>query len=188
MLVSGGVSTGRTTTDSCDVVKQLPELLFGAQNVGAANNNVWLPESFCRQRSDFLTQVKLLGSYTVPRIDVLFTATVQSVPGPQIVANYVATNAVVAPSLGRNLSGGANNLTVNIVDPGTMYGERMNQLDLRFAKVLHFGRTRTTAGLDLYNVLNANPVLTLNNAFATWQRPQSILNPRFAKLVVQMEF
>jgi hypothetical protein len=174
-LVSGGVSTGRTTTDNCEILEQLPEM-----------NPLVGP--FCHVEENFRTQVKVLSSYTVPRIDVQLTGTLQSIPGPQILANYVATNAVIAPSLGRNLSGGANNVTVNIVEPGTMDGERMNQLDLRVGKILRFGRMRATTSVDLYNVLNANPVLTLNNAFATWQRPQSILNPRFAKLVVQLDF
>ena len=100
----------------------------------------------------------------------------------------VANNAVVAPALGRNLSGNAQNMTVNIVEPGTMYGERANQVQLRFAKILNFGPARTTASLDLYNALNANSVLTLNRAFAAWQRPQSILNPRWAKVVLQVDF
>jgi hypothetical protein len=188
LTLQGGTSTGRTTTDNCEVVAQLPERLRGAENVGEANGTVWLPASNCHQQSEFLTQVKFLGTFTVPRIDVQVTGTVQSRPGPQIVANYVASNAVVAPSLGRNLAGGARNITVNIVEPGTMYGERMHQIDLRFGKILRFGRTRATASVDLYNLLNANTVLRQNNAFAAWQQPQAVLNPRFAKLVVQVDF
>ena len=103
-------------------------------------------------------------------------------------ANYTATNAVVRPSLGRNLSGSANNVTVNLVAPGTMYGERMNQLDLRVGKILTFGRLRATANLDLYNALNANAILAVSNAFDTWQRPQRILLARFAKVSVQFDF
>jgi hypothetical protein len=64
----------------------------------------------------------------------------------------------------------------------------MNQLDLRFGKILRLGRTRMTASLDVYNALNTNAVLTQSNAFATWLRPQSILTARFAKVVVQIEF
>jgi hypothetical protein len=45
-----------------------------------------------------------------------------------------------------------------------------------------------TANLDIYNAPNASPVLTQSNVFATWKQPQSILNPRFAKLVVQFDF
>jgi hypothetical protein len=130
---------------------------------------------------------RFLTTYTVPRIDVQLSASVQSQPGPQIWANYTATNAVVAPSLRRNLTG-ANNIVVNIAEPGTMYGERLNQIDLRFSKILRYGRNRVTASVDLYNALNASPVAKQNNAIATWQRPQEILNHRFAKLVLQYNF
>jgi carboxypeptidase family protein len=188
LMFQGGTSSGRTTTDVCDIVDDLPEMLLGAKNVGDLNPNVWLSASDCRQRSRILTDLKLLGTYIVPRIDVQVAATVQSVPGPQIVANYVAANAVVQPSLGRPLSGNAANMTANIVDAGTMYGERSNQMQLRVAKLLRLGRTHATASLDVYNVFNANPVLTLNSAFATWQRPLSIPNARWAKFVLQFEF
>jgi hypothetical protein len=33
-----------------------------------------------------------------------------------------------------------------------------------------------------------NTVLTVNNAFATWQRPTSILLARFAKIGMQIDF
>lgn len=142
----------------------------------------------CHQQSRFLTQLKLLGTYTVPRIDVQVSATVQSVPGPEILANYTATNAVVAPSLGRNLSGGAANTTVGLVEPGTMYGQRSNQMQLRVAKIPRYGGTRATTSVDVYNVFNVNPLLTHSNAFGTWQRPQSIPYARWAKVVLQLDF
>jgi hypothetical protein len=69
-----------------------------------------------------------------------------------------------------------------------MYGERMNQLDLRVGKILQFGRTRANVGLDLYNALNSSAVISLNPAFDSWQRPTSILNARFAKVVFQLNF
>jgi hypothetical protein len=188
LLLQAGTSTGRTTTDICDVVDDLPEILLGARNVGDVNANTWLPESNCFQQSKFLTNFKFLGTYTVPRVDVQVSGTMQSYPGQQIVANFVATNAIVAPGLGRNLSGNAANMTVNIVEPGTLYGERSNQVGLRFAKILSFGQTRTMASLDIYNVFNSNAVLTQSNAFASWQRPQSIVNPRWAKVVLQVDF
>jgi hypothetical protein len=188
LQLQGGTSTGRASTDSCDVVKELPEILFGALNVAEENANVWLPGSYCHQVGDFLTQMKLLGTYTVPRIDVQVAATFQSLPGPQVLANFTATNAIVAPSLGRNLSGNASNIVVNVLEPGTLYGERMNQLDLRVGKILRYGRVRTTASIDLYNALNANPVLTESRAFGTWRRPQKVLGPRFVELVLKMDF
>jgi hypothetical protein len=50
--------------------------------------------------------VKLLGTYTVPKVDVNLAAMLQALPGAPIAANYVASNAEVQPSLGP-LSGGA---------------------------------------------------------------------------------
>ena len=67
-----------------------------------------------------------------------------------------------------------------------------NQFDLRIAKNFRFGGTRTSVGFDLTNVLNANPVLTCNEAFSTstntWLRPNSVLQPRLAKFSAQFNF
>jgi hypothetical protein len=188
VTLQGGTSTGRTALNYCAVTQKLPELLFGADLVGDANANVWLPASNCDQSGNFLTQVKLIGTYTIPRIDVQVASTFQSLPGPQVVANYTATNAIVSPSLGRNLSGGAANMVVDLVEPGTMYGERLNQLDVRVTKIIKYNRVRTSLGVDLYNLLNANPVLTESKAFGTFRRPQKILGARFVELVLKTDF
>lgn len=203
MMLQGGVSTGSTLTDICDVAAKVPEMLLGtttpanatypqvlavSTNNSAAIVNQWIPAQYCRQHSPFLTNVKFAGSYTIPRAAVLVSGTFRSVPGPEVYANYTATNAVVTPSLGRPLSGGVANLPVTIVEPGTMYGERLNQVDLRFGKILHLGRTKTVLNLDVYNMFNVNSVLAVNYAYATWLRPTSILLARFAKVGVQFDF
>jgi hypothetical protein len=206
LLLQGGLSTGSTLTDVCEVAEKVPEYLLGTPALGGAGaaaspqvvavstgngsavSNQWIPAQFCRQQSAYLTNVKFSGSYTVPRFDVLVSGTFRSIPGPEIYANYVATNAVIAPSLGRPLSGGAANLPVTILEPGTLYGERLNQVDMRVGKILRFGRLKTSLNLDVYNMFNVNTVLTVNNAFASWQRPTSILLARFAKVGVQLDF
>jgi hypothetical protein len=147
-----------------------------------------MPAEFCDVTEDFQTQVKFVGSYTVPRVDVQISAVFRNQPGPLVLANYVAPNAVVAPSLGRNLSGGAANMTVNIVEPGGLYGDPITQLDLRVGKIVRVGGMRATASIDLYNALNGSAVITHNNAFATWLRPQSILFARFMKVGLQLDF
>jgi hypothetical protein len=176
VTLNGGMNTGRRTRDNCEVVRAVPELLGST------------PASWCHTQEHWLTQLKLLSTYTIPRADVQVTATIQSSPGPEIAANFTATNAIVAPSLGRNLSGGAANTTVNIVQPGTMYGERSNQMQLRVAKILRYGGARTTASVDIYNLFNSNTVLTLNNAYGSWLAPTSISYARWAKLVLQVDF
>jgi hypothetical protein len=190
-MLQGGTSTGRTTMDNCDIVDDLPEMLQrnpAAPLPGSQTPTVATPASACHVETKFLTDFKLLGTYTVPRIDVQVAATLQSVPGPEILANYVATNAVVTPGLGRPLAGNAANTTVNIVTPGTLYGERSNSTQLRLSKVINVGTARTTASVDIYNLFNSNTVLTLNNSFAAWQRPLSIPNARWAKVVLQVDF
>jgi hypothetical protein len=142
----------------------------------------------CHLESGFLTQVKLLGTYAIPKVGVDVAATFQSLPGPTIAANYVATNAELQPSLGRPLSGGAQNATINIVTPGTLYGDRINSLDLRFSKLLRFQQTRTAVNFDLYNAFNGSDVLMLNNSYARWQVPLGILNARLFKMSVQFDF
>jgi hypothetical protein len=69
-----------------------------------------------------------------------------------------------------------------------MYGQRLNQLDFRIAKLLRFGRTRSSVNFDLYNALNGNAVMTENFNFAAWRRPTRILEARFAKTGVQFDF
>jgi hypothetical protein len=149
--------------------------------VGAVN-------PYCHVDTAFLTQVTLLGTYTLPRVGVLVSATFQSLPGPQVTANYVASNAQITPSLGRPLSGGAQNATINIVTPGTMYGERLNQLDLRFARPVRLGPTKLVVNFDIYNAANANPVTSQNNNYAAWQVPLSILDGRLFKFSAQVDF
>ena len=97
LLLQGGVSTGKTTTNNCEVVTKVdnPSRLY------------------CDRETPFLTQIKLLGSYTLP-YDIQVSGTLQSVPGPEIQGNVVFTNAQVQPSLGRPLTGAAN-VTVNVV-------------------------------------------------------------------------
>ncbi len=147
-LVQGGTSTGRTSTDNCEVVAKVPEVsLLGAP--------------YCHQDTNWLTQVKLLASYQVPVVDLQVSGTFQSVPGVAISGNYNAPFAVYGPSLGRVVSGGNANSTVqvNLVAPGTEYGDRIQQLDLRIGKLLSIGRTRSTVNVDVYNAFNANPVV-----------------------------
>jgi hypothetical protein len=79
LLVFGGVSTGKSMLDNCDVVRQVPEAL-GTR-----------PREYCRVDSPFLTQVKLNAVYTIPKADVLVSTAFQSIPGPVLQANLVVT-------------------------------------------------------------------------------------------------
>ncbi len=143
---------------------------------------------YCEVKGDFLTQARFVASYTIVPWDVSISAAFQSLPGPEIIANFNAGNSVVQPSLGRRLAGGARNTSVNLVEPGTEYDERTTRLDLRFAKILRFGGTRTSLNVDLFNVFNSNDVQLINPNFRAFRRPEAIITARFVRLSANLTF
>ena len=112
--------------------------------------------------------------------------------GAPLSANWTAPNSATV-GLNRPFAGvGGQTITVNLVEPGTLYGDRVTQVDMRFAKILRFGRTRTTVGLDVYNLVNSASVLTYSQTFVpttnTWLRPTGVLQARFVKFSAQLDF
>jgi hypothetical protein len=158
-------------------------------NTGLTTTANIAPLEFCHNATNWLTQVKFLGSYTIPRIDVMVSGTLQNLPGPEILANYNLPSTVAARTLGRPLAGGAANVTVGVIRPGSVYGDRLNQVDFRVAKLLRYAGARATLSVDFYNALNVSTVLAQNNTFGgAWQRPTSVMPARFAKVSVQFDF
>jgi hypothetical protein len=178
--VQGGVSTGRQETDNCAVIATLPEAAL-------------LTAPYCHEKDNFLTDGKVIATYNIPKIDVTFSGLWYSRPGPLINANKVYTTAEIAPSLGRPLSGNAPNVTTNLVFPGTIYGDRRSQLDLRMGKNFKIQQLRTGVNFEIYNLFNTNAVLTENTTYrdtsvSGWRIPTSIAPPRFMKFSLQLDF
>ena len=197
LLLQGGVSTGRRFEDFCDVAARVPESNDVAQPPFATGNSRGFVNStlYCRTQSPFLTQLKLLGSYSLP-YGIQLSGTFQSVPGPEVTALGTFANAQVVPSLGRDLSS-ATTVNVAMVEPKTQFGERMNQLDFRFARKFNVNRSKLQATVDLYNALNGNAVLVQSNNYgatigattgSAWLRPQAILPARIVKFSIQANF
>jgi hypothetical protein len=180
LMLQGGTSTGRTTTDNCEIRAALPEI--------AALN------PYCHVEPPFKTQVKGLASYTIPHIDVQVSSAFQSLPGGTLAANYAfpgTSGTELARSLGRPLSGNAQTASVNLVAPGTLYGDRINQIDLRIGRVTKINGWRTQFSVDLYNALNSAAVQSYNQTFVingAWLGPTLIMPARFAKITVQVDF
>jgi len=184
LTAQGGVGIGRTMTDNCEIVAKLPGLLGP------------LPASYCHVEEPWLTQVKALAAYTIRPIDVQVSGTFQSNPvttgstGASLAANYNVPSAVAqANGLGRPLTAGAANMTVNLIKPSTLYGDRITELDFRVSKILRHGRTRTQVSVDLYNALNSSAVQTYNQTYGpAWLTPTLILPARFVKITGQFDF
>jgi len=175
--LQGGVSTGKTVTDNCEILDQLPEI--GPLTV-----------PYCHAETPFLTQIKFGGSYILP-FDIQLSGTVQSFRSNPISASATFTSAQIQQSLGRALTSGAT-AAIQLIEPGTRYNPRYTQLDLRFAKTIPVHKTRVKGMLDLYNSLNSNTVLDVNSAYGTtgssWLVPTQIALARFVKLGVQIDF
>jgi hypothetical protein len=185
IMLQGGTNTGKSLSDVCDVTPKL-------QNPS---------QRFCHQETKFLTDVRFLGSVALPW-DMQVSGSYQNRPslGNSVTgasygasANYVVSNALIAPSLGRNLAAGPNaNVTINLIEPGTEYPGRVNQLDIRFAKTVRMRQSRLKAMVDLYNALHGQGVTAWNNNYgtngATWLYPQAILIGRFLKVAAQFNF
>jgi hypothetical protein len=183
LFVSGGTSTGRRVDDRCHIVPNL------------ANPD---PRN-CLDENPWQTTLRGLASYTIPRVDVLVSATVRSEPPLEIGADWPVPNSVIRSALGF-LPPGTNpngNTTIAIDDNAhrIFADNRRTQIDMRFAKVLRFGRTRTDVGVDLWNLLNTNYAtgyednysFTLPNG-GSWATPDSIYAPRFVRLNFTVNF
>jgi hypothetical protein len=114
----------------------------------------------------------------------------RSTPGTSLSVGYTATNGILGTSstLGRALSGNAQNMVIGIEKPNEAYTERRQELDMRIGKVLKFGNTKTVVSMDLYNALNSNAMIVQNQAYASYLRPVEILNARLIKFSWAFDF
>jgi hypothetical protein len=195
LTVQGGTSTGRAVRNFCDVTKALPELLGTARVDSCAITEKWS------------TSFKGLASYTVPKIDVLVSASMRSLEaapgggvatnGLSLAANYVVPNTLIVQSLGRLPANAlaTGTTTVNLLNPGVLYTlNRINLVDMRFAKIIRFAGKRMDVGIDLYNLFNSNVTTSYQQTYeqrtdgAAWLTPTAIAAPRLARLNVTLNF
>lgn len=186
LVLQGGVSTGRAVVDNCDLLAKYPE--NSQQFLGSLTRLFFFaatPLEYCKRTESFATQAKALGAYTIQKIGVQVSGTFQSVPGALLEANYNLFSG--ASTLGRGFSLGPFR-TVNLVEPGSLRMERINQVDARVSKIFRLRNTRTNVNFDVYNVFNANTITGENFAYDVWRQPQYILPSRFFKVSAQFDF
>jgi hypothetical protein len=182
---SGGTSTGKVVNDWCAVRAAVPYA------------TAFITNPYCHQESPFQTAVRGLASYIIPHADVIISGVYSDKPAANngtdqlsgaVAANYTLTAADLASAaaqMGRSVTM-TGPITVNLIAPGAVYGDRVRSLDLSFKKVLRFGSQRLTAGLDIYNVMNNNVTLVYNYTYALasagWLQPTTYMNPRVFRL------
>jgi hypothetical protein len=212
IIFQGGTSTGRQTIDNCDIIDPANAGKFGDRSplvealfVSAAADNrgpigTAIPLSACHVEQAWLTQLKMLGSYTVPKIDVQLGASYQNIPGIELFATYQAPNSDVTRPVDQGGLGRAQfnpvGTTTNhsIVAPETTYYQRINQLDLRIGKILRYNRYRANVSLDIYNIFNKSTITNAgftyssNPATNTWLAPSAVIAPRLLKVSATFDF
>ncbi len=181
-----GTNTGRKIDDTCATVVKIDS-----------------PDPRdCRLTPPYQTTVRGLASYTIPRVDVLTSATVRSQPSLARTANWPVPNTVVLQLLGRLPPGGTlgGNTIVPLIDnDNQLYADnRRTQIDLRVAKIFRFSKTRIDVGVDVENLFNTSYPTTYENTYqyslgntamgGTWDNPTAIYSPRFARLNFTVSF
>jgi hypothetical protein len=162
----------------------------------------------CHFESGWAPQFKLLASYVLP-YQVRVSGNFQSLPGPARQASVLYAQAQVQAALGR-VATVAGNKSALVIEPaiplssasgsgtgtplfGSTFGDRLNQLDVRFSKIFKFGRATLDANMDIYNALNSDAVLTEQSAYSgtnggAWLLPTSVLQGRIVKFGVRLDF
>ncbi|MBI3049788.1 MAG: TonB-dependent receptor [Acidobacteria bacterium] len=191
----GGFDTGRSVKDRCFVVDSPEQLTFSrAVLVPGAPLP---PIDFCHVVRPFKaqTQVKLYGSLPLPG-DFVVSGAYQNLSGPEIVADYPASTTEIAPSLGRNLSGGVRSIVVPLLEPQKYFEDRVTRLDLRVSKIVRLtARLRVQLNADAYNALNSSSIRSgaaggaINTTFGPrWRQPLQILDPRIFQFSALVSF
>jgi hypothetical protein len=170
-VLSGGLSTGRVSLNDC-VTVDLPTV------------------QYCDITEPLQTSVKFIAHYPLPWYGVELSGSVADVPGQFKLATFTFRNADIRDSLGRDLSGGANDtVNVSLIPPRTESLPRVTQVDMKVAKTFRRNNLRITPSVDFINLLNANSVEGYNSTLrANWPRPVRIQFGRAAKLAFLMTY
>jgi hypothetical protein len=160
----GGITTERTATNDCDVV--------------TANSL-----RFCDHTPPFRTLYKLSGGYTIP-YDIQLSGSLQAIPGNDIGASYSFNSATA----GVALTGGGT-LSVALIEPDTKFYDYNTQIDFRVARAFRMGDRRIQAYMDIFNLLNASTVVSLNQTYGTsWLNPLVVMQARRLQFGARFDF
>src|SRR6266508_2633179 len=159
LTASIGTTTGRSVVNTCGTATKYNQV-SAATNVSAGPD----PRG-CNNVDPYQTTLRGLATYTIPKIDVLVSATLRSQP-PMTVgalttsASWIVPNSLVVAAFGKLPPGavatGTTTIQISDNEKRIYVDTRRTQIDMRFAKIIRLGRTRSDIGVDLNNLTNTN--------------------------------
>ena len=187
-IFNGGVSLGRERTDYCGIIEHAnigSNAFTSAGRVGETRVASFPSTNYCSVQPPYQPDFKALVTYPLPW-DLSVSAVWQNRAGPEMLASYFVTDSAVT-GLGRPLTGGGR--SVHLIAPGTEYGERVNQLDVRFSKSLNVGEGRVQVNAAVYNFFNTDAALSWTTTFGpSWLAPTRIMQGRMFKVGTTFNF
>ena len=191
-ILFGGVTTDRLITTACDG-SNATDGTSGRDNPNGLRFCESVRATSGQPAGVFRTTVKASAAYSFP-YDIQVSGSFASIPGPAIAANYTVTSLLAG---GRTIVGstaGANTIVVNLVEPNTLFLDTVNRLDMRFGKTFRFSNVKIQGFADVFNVLNAGTVLSINQTYGAvpssnaWNAPLTIMDGRYVRFGLQMNF
>ena len=147
----------------------------------------------CETGNPYQSRIKINGSAPLPW-SFQAAAVYQNLPGPNYGALYTATNAQILPSLGRSLAGSVSSVTIDLIQPLSQFLDgRINQLDLRFTRIIRAHGGKFQLNFDIYNVMNTSTVLWPNQTYGDGSPfyvalPSPTMDARMLKFGAQVDF
>jgi hypothetical protein len=201
LVAQVGTTTGRGKVNTCEL-----DPLYN--NVGLGGVITGPNPRGCNNVEPWQTTLRGLISYTIPRIDVLVSSVVRSQPASAITANWQVPNSMIVGALGHlppgALATGTTTILLTDNEHRVYADERRTQIDMRFAKIVRFGRTRTDIGVDVNNLFNTSYATGFNQTYvqgtnpassdnlgprpAGWGTPSSLAFPRFVRFNFTVNF
>ena len=187
-VFNGGVSLGSEKTDFCGIIGHAnigSNASTSAGRVGETRVASFPSTNYCSVSPPYQPDFKALVTHPLPW-DLNVSAVWQNRAGPEVLASYFVGDAGVT-GLDRPLTGGGR--SVHLIAPGTEYGARVNQMDVRFSKNLNFGSGRVQVNAAVYNLFNTDATLSWTTSFGpAWLAPTRIMQGRMFKVGTQIDF
>jgi hypothetical protein len=169
-MLTGGTASGLSRTRTCDVTDP---------------NSTW----YCNDYDfdvPWRTTFKMSGMYPLP-YGIRLSGVFQSTAGDRINQTYTVTPTVFLAQTGVPM--GQSSVSLRLSEPGSVYAERVNQLDFTAAKTWIVRGVRLTPEVSLFNALNANPIVSQTTAFGpALGNPLRILEGRLIRFGFQARF